>query len=218
MLRLWNVFSFFTIYAEIDGFHGPAEIEGDLDQLTADELSKAHTYRPHAERSELDRWILGEVAVANADVIARMDAYDSYGACQTLSQLVEGLSNWYVRRSRTRYWASDKQAPEKLDAYWTLYESLLSITKMIAPFVPFLAESLWQHLTKPVSGRVRESIHFCDFPTPECSIVDAKLAACMGVLREIASLGRSARMEAKLKVRQPLARVEVTLTNAEHAE
>jgi isoleucyl-tRNA synthetase len=218
MLRLWNVFSFFTIYAEIDGFSGPAEIEGALDQLTADELSQAKTYRAHADRSELDRWILGEVAATNADVIARMDAYDSYGACQTLSQLVEGLSNWYVRRSRSRYWSSDKTAPDKLDAYWTLYECLLSITKMIAPFVPFLAESLWQHLTKPVAGRVRESIHFCDFPTPETSIIDSKLAACMGVLREIASLGRSARMEAKLKVRQPLARVEVTLTNAEHAD
>ncbi len=217
MLRLWNVFSFFTIYAEIDGFAGPGEIDGTLDQLTAEELSQAKSYRRHADRSELDRWILGEVASATADVISKMDAYDSYGACQALSQLVEGLSNWYVRRSRTRYWASDKNSPDKLDAYWTLYESLLSITKMIAPFVPFLAESLWQHLTKPVAGRVRESIHFCDFPTPNASIIDPKLAACMGVLREIASLGRSARMEAKLKVRQPLARVEVTLTNTEHA-
>ena len=217
MLRLWNVFSFFTIYAEIDGFGGPGEIEGPLDQLTSDELAKAKTYRRHADRSELDRWILGEVAAATSDVIAKMDAYDSYGACQAITQLVEGLSNWYVRRSRTRYWAADKTSPDKLDAYWTLYESLLSITKMIAPFVPFLAESLWQHLTKPVAGRVRESIHFCDFPTPNTSIIDPTLAACMGVLREIASLGRSARMEAKLKVRQPLARVEVTLTNTEHS-
>ncbi|MDZ4852046.1 MAG: isoleucine--tRNA ligase [Pirellulaceae bacterium] len=217
MLRLWNVFSFFTIYAELDGFSGPGEIEGPLDQLTSEELSKAKTYRPHSERSELDRWILGEVASAVSEVIAKMDAYDSYGACQVLSQLVEGLSNWYVRRSRNRYWAADKTSPEKLDAYWTLYECLLSITKMIAPFVPFLAESLWQHLSKPVVGRVRESIHLCNFPSPETSIIDPTLAASMSVLREIASLGRSARMEAKLKVRQPLARVEVTLSNAEHA-
>ena len=217
MLRLWNVFSFFTIYAEIDGFAGPGEIEGPLDQLTCEELSKAKSYRPHAARSELDRWILGEVAAATRDVIAKMDAYDSYGACQTLTQLVEGLSNWYVRRSRTRYWAADKTSEAKLDAYWTLYESMLSITKMIAPFVPFLAESLWQQLAKPVAGRVRESIHFCDFPSSDTAIIDPTLAACMSVLREIASLGRSARMEAKLKVRQPLARVEVTLTNAEHA-
>jgi isoleucyl-tRNA synthetase len=93
----------------------------------------------------------------------------------------------------------------------------LSITKLIAPFVPFLAESLWQHLSKPVAGRVRQSVHLCDFPTPETSIIHPTLASCMSVLREIASLGRSARMDAKLKVRQPLSRVEVTLTNTEHA-
>ena len=208
MLRLWNVFSFFTIYAEIDGFAGPGEIDGGLDQLSSEELAQAKSYRPYAERSELDRWILGEVATATREVIARMDAYDNYGACQALSQLVEGLSNWFVRRSRSRYWAADKASPDKLDAYWTLYESLLVIAKLIAPFVPFLAESLWQQLTKPVAGRVRKSIHLCDYPTPHTEIIDPTLSACMAVLREIASLGRSARMEARLKVRQPLSRVE----------
>ncbi len=217
MLRLWNVFSFFTIYAEIDGFAGPSEIAGELDQLTAAELSQAKTYRPANQRSELDRWILGEVAETIDDVQNRMDAYDSYGACQSLTSLAEGLSNWYVRRSRSRYWAEDKQSVDKLDAYWTLYESMIAISKMIAPFVPFLAESLWQHLTKPVVGRVRKSVHLCDFPTADESVRDPKLSASMRLLREIASLGRSARMDAKLKVRQPLARVEVTLAKPEHA-
>jgi isoleucyl-tRNA synthetase len=218
MLRLWNVFSFFTIYAEIDEFAGPGEISGPLDQLTASELAKARSYRPASVRSELDRWVLGEVAGTIQDVQARMDAYDSYGACQSLTSLAEGLSNWYVRRSRSRYWAEDKKSIDKLDAYWTLYESMIAISKMIAPFVPFLAESLWQHLTKPVAGRVRKSIHLCDFPTADADIHDPKLSASMRLLREIASLGRSARMEAKLKVRQPLARVEVTLANTEHAD
>ncbi len=218
MLRLWNVFSFFTIYAEIDGFAGPGEIEGQLDQLTPEELSQAPSYRPAGERSELDRWILGEVANAVQDVQTKMDAYDSYGACQSLTSLVEGLSNWFVRRSRSRYWAADKTSLDKLDAYWSLYESMLSITKMIAPFVPFLAESLWQHLTKPVAGRVRKSVHLCDYPTADKTIFDKKLSSSMRLLREIASLGRSARMESKLKVRQPLARVEVTLANTEHAD
>ncbi len=206
MLRLWNVFSFFTIYAEIDGFAGPGEIEtGSLDQLDPEELVQAPTYREYSQRSELDRWILGELASAIDEMTRRMDAYDSYGACQVLTELVEGLSNWYVRRSRNRYWAADKQSPDKLDAYWTLYECLVTIAKLIAPFVPFLAESLWQHLTKPVKGRVRESVHLCDFPTSTHSIIDSKLATSMSLLREIASLGRSARMDAKLKVRQPLA-------------
>jgi isoleucyl-tRNA synthetase len=218
MLRLWNVFSFFTIYAEIDGFNGPGQIVGSLDQLTQQELATAKTYRPAGKRSELDRWILGEVAGTIQDVQARMDAYDSYGACQSLTSLAEGLSNWFVRRSRSRYWAPEKDSPDKLDAYWTLYECLLAITKMTAPFVPFLAESLWQHLTKPVAGRVRKSIHLCDFPTADAKIIDPKLASSMRLLREIASLGRSARMEAKLKVRQPLARVEVTLADTQHAD
>ncbi len=217
MLRLWNVFSFFTIYAEIDGFMGPGDIAGGLDQLTAEELQQSSTYLPACQRSELDRWILGEVAATIGDVQARMDAYDSYGACQSLSGLVEALSNWYVRRSRSRYWASDKASRDKLDAYWTLYEALLAITKLIAPFVPFLAESLWQHLTTTVAGRVRKSVHLCDYPRADAGIIDEKLSQAMRLLREIASLGRAARMEAKLKVRQPLSRVEVTLAQTEHA-
>lgn len=216
MLRLWNVFSFFTIYAEIDGFEGPAGLTKGIDQLLTSEFAASKTYRPITERSELDRWIISELNMAIADVATKMDAYDSYGACQSISGLVEGLSNWFVRRSRSRYWAADKKSQDKIDAYWTLYECLVSITKMIAPFVPFLSESLWQHLTKPVHGFVRESVHLCDFPIADPSIIDRDLGAQMGILREIASLGRSARMEAKLKVRQPLARVEVTLADNTH--
>jgi isoleucyl-tRNA synthetase len=98
-----------------------------------------------------------------------------------------------------------------------LYEALLAITKLIAPFVPFLAESLWQHLTTTVAGRVRKSVHLCDYPRADAGIIDEKLSQAMRLLREIASLGRAARMEAKLKVRQPLSRVEVTLAQTEHA-
>jgi isoleucyl-tRNA synthetase len=216
LLRLWNVFSFFTIYAEMDGFSGPADISAKLDQLTPEELSQSPTYRPIADRSELDRWMLSEVAAATEDVIAKMDSFDSYGACQVISQLVDSLSNWYVRRSRSRYWSSDKKSTDKIDAYWTLYESLLTISKLIAPFVPFMAESIWQQLTKPVASQVRTSVHLCDYPTADASIVDRQLGVRMKLLREISSIGRSARMEAKLKVRQPLSRVEVTLANATH--
>ena len=216
ILRLWNVFSFFTIYAEIDGFVGPADISGPLDQLGSDELSRSKTYRPVAQRSELDRWIMSELAATCRDVVDRMDRYDSYGACQSLHGLVDALSNWYVRRSRSRYWASDKSSQDKIDAYWTLYEALVVITKLIAPFTPFLAETLWQNLTGSLEG-VRESVHLCDFPTGDFAPTDATLNARMALLREIASLGRSARMDSKLKVRQPLGRVEVTLANDTHA-
>lgn len=215
ILRLWNVFSFFTIYAEIDQFAGPSEIQGSFDQLTSDELARAKTYRPVAQRRELDRWILSELAATCRTAIERMDRYDSYGACEALNGFVDALSNWYVRRSRSRYWAEDKSAPDKLDAYWTLYESLIIVTKLIAPFTPFLAESLWQHLTKGLAG-VRESVHLCDYPKGDFAETDTLLNTRMELLREIASLGRSARMEAKLKVRQPLGRVEVTLASDEH--
>lgn len=217
LLRLWNVFSFFTIYAEIDGFTGPADITGPLDQLTTEELAQSPTYRPIAERGELDRWMMSELSASCAQVVERMDRYDSYGACQSLNALVDAMSNWYVRRSRSRYWAADKKSQDKIDAYWTLYESMVVIAKLIAPFTPFMAEFLWQQLKGPLAG-VRKSVHLCDFPDGSFSLQDEVLNTRMALLREIASLGRSARMESKLKVRQPLSRVEVTLADNEHID
>ncbi len=218
LLRLWNVLSFFTIYAEIDQFEGPATATGPLDQLSPNELASAAGYRPIEQRSELDRWIMGELTQTIAVVVENMDAYNSFAACQRINSLVDALSNWYVRRCRDRYWGSEKanQSQDKADAYWTLYEVLVDVTKMVAPFVPFIAEALWQALTDPVKGKVRESVHLCDFPTAEGRILDEKLCARMELLREIASLGRSARMDSKLKVRQPLARVEVSIASDEH--
>ena len=217
LLRLWNVFSFFTIYAEIDGFD-PTEGLGAVEQLTPDELRVAVGYRPAAQRAEIDRWILSELHRTIAGVTERMDAYDNYGACQRVTDLVDGLSNWYVRRSRDRFWAADKTSPDKLDAYWTLYEALLEITKLVAPFVPFLAETLWQKLTAPVAGRVLQSVHLCDYPTANEARIDHALSIRMRLLREIASLGRAARAEAKLKVRQPLQKVEVVLADDSHTQ
>ncbi len=212
ILRLWNVFGFFTTYAEIDGFSGPSDIVGELDQLTTEELARSPTYRPIGQRSELDRWIMSDLAATCSDVVAKMDGYDSYGACQAMHGFVDALSNWYVRRSRSRYWAPDKRSIDKLDAYWTLYECVVVVTKLIAPFTPFLAETLWKHLKGSLPG-VRESVHLCDYPTGDFATTDAVLNSRMELLREIASLGRSARMDSKLKVRQPLSHVEVTLAD-----
>jgi isoleucyl-tRNA synthetase len=148
LLRLWNVYSFFVIYANIDGFD-PAEIlPGDVGQLATADLTVAESFRPASERSELDRWILSELNRAAQIVVERMDAYDNYAACQQITAFVDALSNWYVRRSRDRFWSGEKQSQEKLDAYWTLYECLLTTSKLIAPFVPFLAEAFWQNLAR----------------------------------------------------------------------
>jgi isoleucyl-tRNA synthetase len=145
-----------------------------------------------------------------------MDAYDSYAACGRITEFVDALSNWYVRRSRNRFWSGEQNA-DKLDAYWTLYECLLTTARLIAPFTPFVAEALWQNLARAESGeRAAESVHLTDFPTGDPKAVDEALSARMSLAREIVSLGRAARMSAKLKVRQPLAKVEVVLADATH--
>ncbi|MCO6453868.1 MAG: isoleucine--tRNA ligase [Pirellulaceae bacterium] len=218
LLRLWNVYSFFVIYARIDGFDPTGGLDGDACQLDAEDLRRANGYRPVSERAELDRWVLSELQATVAESIVRMDAYDNYGACARLSQFVDGLSNWYVRRSRERFWSSDVRAADKQDAYWTLYECLVTLSKLIAPFTPFLAETIWQNLAGVFAGRVYESVHLCDYPLPQTAVINQELSVRMGLLRDIASLGRSARMEAKLKVRQPLAKVEVILADSQHRD
>jgi isoleucyl-tRNA synthetase len=232
LLRLWNVYSFFVIYANIDGFEPAEEGCGMQDAggrgLDSRTLATAKSYRQFAERSELDRWILGELNQACKEVNRLMENYDNYEAAKNISGFVDALSNWYVRRSRDRFWAADKRSVEKLDAYWTLYECLLTTCKLIAPFVPFISEVLWQNLARSIfRDKVAESVHLCDYPrevggpaSPE--IVDLvedqeiALSQRMNLVREIASLGRNARNVANLKVRQPLAKVEVVLADTTH--
>ena len=217
LLRLWNVYSFFVIYARIDGFDPASELTGDVSQLSATELSKAKSFRPSRERSELDRWILSELNRTAATVVERMDAYDNYAACSAIIDFVDALSNWYVRRSRDRFWSEDKRDRDKLDAYWTLYECLLTTSKIIAPFVPFLAEATWQNLAvAEFGGRALESVHLADFPQGDRSAINEDLSARMALVREVVSQGRAARVGAKLKVRQPLAKVEVILADRTH--
>jgi len=217
LLRLWNVYSFFTIYANIDGFDPGQMLGGDVGQLEPELLAQAEHYRPIDERGELDRWIMSELHRTAAIIVERMDAYDNFTACGAITAFVDALSNWYVRRSRERLWAPDKNDPAKLDAYWTLYECLLTTAKLIAPFTPFLAEELWQKLARvPFGDRAIESVHLCDYPTGDATIIDEELSVRMNLVREISSLGRAARMGAKLKVRQPLAKVEVILADPTH--
>jgi isoleucyl-tRNA synthetase len=217
LLRLWNCYSFFVIYANIDGFDPAAKIEGDVKQLDATAMAKGADYRPIEKRRPLDHWILGELDRTAQQVTAAMDAYDNFSACQRITEFVDALSNWYVRRSRDRFWAEDKRDPDKLDAYWTLYECLLTTAKIIAPFTPFIAEALWRNLAAAEFGeRALESVHLCDFPTGEPSRIDEELAERIALGREIASLGRAARTAAKLKVRQPLAKVEIVLADQRH--
>ena len=221
LLRLWNVYSFFVIYANIDGFDPALRISGEIGQLGPEVLAMANGYRPISERGELDRWILSELNGTVAAVVEHLDGYENFNACDRLTEFVDALSNWYVRRSRDRFWSSE-QSTDKLDAYWTLYECLLTTSKLIAPFTPFLAEAMWHNLAaatfadRAESRRPRESVHLCDYPAADVASIDKNLSVQMAMMREIVSLGRSARMGAKLKVRQPLSLVEVVLADDEH--
>ena len=203
LLRLWNVYSFFVIYANIDGFDPAAALCGagvPPGQLGPEVLSQAKGYRPVADRGELDRWVLSELNHTAAVVVERMDAYDNFGACARLTEFVDALSNWYVRRSRDRFWSSGRaeDSTDKSDAYWTLYECLLTTCKLIAPFVPFLAEAMWRNLAvaafegRPKGAVPAESVHLCDYPIGDALAIDLVLFDCMALMREIVSLGRSA--------------------------
>jgi isoleucyl-tRNA synthetase len=217
LLRLWNVYSFFVIYARIDGFD-PASLLDAPGSLEHADLAKARGCRPVGDRSELDRWMLSELNAAAAAMVERLDRYDHFGAAGELSSLVDAVSNWFVRRSRDRFWAAGRAdtGPEgnaaKLDAYWTLYETLLTIARLAAPFVPFVSEAIWRNLAvAPFGGVVPESVHLTDYPAGSEPLIDRDLVRRMAIVRDVSSLGRAARAAEKLKVRQPLSKVEVIL-------
>jgi len=217
LLTLWNCYSFFVIYARSDDHFDPGErLDGAAGPLTASELASARGYRPVRERRELDRWILAELHRTSAGIVERMDAYDNFGACRLLDEFVDNLSNWYVRRSRPRFWSRDYDSTDKLDAYWTLYECLVTTCKLAAPFTPFVAEAMWRNLSSVFGQRATASVHLCDFPTGDAELIDETLLARMRLGRLISSLGREARAKAQLKVRQPLAKVEVILADQTH--
>ena len=228
-LRLWHVYSFFLTYARIDefdpstSFSKPKAAQGgvaaDLGDLSPEILATADGYLPPAQRSELDRWLLSELEATVTTVTAALDRYDNYAACRRLIDFVDALSNWYIRRSRDRFWSADdapEQHREKQCAYWTTWETLTTLCKLIAPFMPFLAETMWKGLTSVFADRVTESVHLTNWPESQPSWLNPALSERMDLVRRIASLGRAARSDAKIKVRQPLSRVEVVLPDETH--
>lgn len=221
VIKLRNVYSFFCIYANIDGF-SPADGNADATDVTQATLAKGDGYRKPSERALLDRWILSELSLCIQEVTEKMDGLLIYDAAQRLVELVDALSNWYVRRSRSRFWASSSDpalAQDKADASWTLYEVLVSTCKMIAPFVPFYAEDMYQNLVRgPWPTTQPQSVHLCSYPTPDEAAIDEALATDMRAIRELVSLGLQVRTENQLKVRQPLSRADVVVSSADSAK
>ncbi|MFC2065507.1 isoleucine--tRNA ligase [Chloroflexota bacterium] len=183
---LWNVYSFFVTYANIDQF--TPDSEGVLYQ------------------SELDKWIISELNQLIADVDSALDAYSPTEAGRKIEGFVDSLSNWYVRRSRRRFWKSESDA-DKLSAYNALYQCLVALTKLMAPFAPFLAEEIYQNLVCSVFPEAPVSVHLTDFPVADESQVDKQLAEDNRLAMKVSSLGRAARAQAGIKVRQPLSRL-----------
>ncbi|MEM6959775.1 MAG: class I tRNA ligase family protein, partial [Myxococcota bacterium] len=196
LLKIWNVYSFFVTYANIDGF-GPG----------------SDAPAP-SERSDMDRWILAELDATTAAVRKELDGFRSHLAVRHIQRFVDGLSNWYVRRSRARFWASG-DGDDKRAAFATLYEVLRELTQMIAPFVPFMAESLYQNLKGEGD---RESVHLAEFPEVREGRDDAELRAAMKRTRDIVGLGQRVRAETRIKVRQPLKSAIVVVATDEERQ
>ncbi len=212
LIRLRNVYSFFEIYANIDGFDPRAGSTPPIDLACAD-FSQASTFVPLPERTLLDQWMRSKLETATTRVTGFLEQMNIHDAARTLYDLVDMLSNWYVRRSRDRFWKSVKDA-EKWAAYWTLYECLQRLTLLLAPFTPFMAEELFQGLARDLwPDSLPASVHLSSWPNSDPSLVAPGIEAQMDLVREIASLGLSARAGQKLKVRQPLARAIVILSD-----
>ncbi|HBP21193.1 MAG TPA: isoleucine--tRNA ligase [Planctomycetes bacterium] len=197
--KLRNVLKFFAEYANIDGFD-PSDAACQAGQ------------RPTSERAELDRWILSELALTNQAVVGFLDDFRIYEAAQVLTDFTDGLSNWYVRRCRARFWAKGL-GPDKLDAHWTLYTCLTTLAKLLAPFLPYASEDLWQNLVRRPLPDAEASVHLADYPAPVLADVDERLSQVMGAVREVVSLGLQVRASHKLAVRQALQSVTLVLSD-----
>lgn len=186
-LTLWNVYSFFVTYARLDDWKPVAG-----ENLVGD------------SQNELDRWLLSELNTLTRGVTVSLDTYDVLGATRPIQNFVDTLSKWYLRRSRRRFWKSESDT-DKDTAYATLYTALTTLSKLLAPTMPFLAEELYQNLVTTVDKEAPESVHLADWPAYDETLIDERLNEDMRLVMRLASLGHAARNQAAIKVRQPLA-------------
>lgn len=201
LIPLRNAWSFFTQYANIDGWHPTHGIDGE-------------PAPPPAERPELDRWLLSVLQSLVGEVNTQMEGYYLYRVIPPVLGFIDDLTNWYIRRSRRRFWrpAGDPAGrADKNAAYATLYEALVTFAKVLAPILPFVTESLYQNLVVDtgVAEAGRESVHLCDYPEVDEALVDGDLERQIAEVRRIVTLGRALRERHQLKVRQPLRRLTV---------
>ncbi|GCE12729.1 isoleucine--tRNA ligase [Tengunoibacter tsumagoiensis] len=197
--KIWNVYWFFITYANIDQF-----------DPTQHQL-------PVEKRTELDRWIISELQQTVRDVTRGLDQYDTVKPSEALQNFLEDLSNWYLRRSRERIWKSQLDE-DKLAAYMTLYECLTTLITLLAPFMPFMTEELYQNLVRSVNQQAPISVHLCDWPQVKEELINEKLTSETHLVMRLVGLGRAAREKAQIRVRQPLSTLSVRVPSTEEEE
>ena len=199
---LWNTYAFFVTYANIDGWRPSSD--------------------PPAPKPDLDRWILSELNALIERETAALDDYDATAAARALERFVDVLSNWYVRRSRRRFWSSARTGAAadleaKTSAYETLHTVLTTLARLLAPLTPYLAEEMWRNLVAEQDQNAAESVHLAEWPAADAEQIDHALNDEMALVQRVASLGRAARSSAGIRVRQPLAAVSVAVRTAADA-
>ena len=195
MGTLWNTYAFFVLYANIDDFDA-SKYTLEYDKLPV-----------------MDKWLLSRLNTVVGEVDANLDKYRIPEAAKALQDFVDEMSNWYVRRSRERFWAKGMEQ-DKINAYMTLYTALVTICKAAAPMIPFMTEDIYQNLVRSVDVSAPESIHLCDYPTVEENFIDKKLEEDMEEVLDAVVLGRACRNAVAIKNRQPISRMYVKVQNA----
>ncbi len=190
-LTLWNTYAFFVTYANLDGWR-PGSASG-------------------VNFSPLDKWLRSSLHSLIQNVTKAFEEYDVLGATRPIEIFVDQLSNWYLRRSRRRFWKAGSDS-DKHAAYSTLYEALVVLSKLLAPTMPFMAEELYQNLTLSISLDELESVHLCQWPSFDPAVIDEKLNQDMSLVMKLVSIGHSARNKANKKVRQPLSEVALSVS------
>ena len=183
---LWNTYAFFVLYANIDDFDA-TKYQLDYDKLTV-----------------MDKWLLSRLNTMVKTVDDALANYKVPESARVLQDFVDELSNWYVRRSRARFWAKGMEQ-DKINAYMTLYTALVTLAKAAAPMVPFITENIYRNLVCSIDKAAPESVHLCDYPTADEKFIDAELERNMDLVLKIVVLGRAARNVANIKNRQPVA-------------
>ncbi|MDO5127156.1 MAG: isoleucine--tRNA ligase [Eubacteriales bacterium] len=194
MGTLWNTYAFYVLYANIDNFD-PTKYSLDYDKL-----------------SVMDKWLLSKLNTMVKIVDNGLGSYNIPDATKALAGFVDDMSNWYVRRSRERYWAKD-MPQDKINAYMTLYTALVTVCKAAAPMIPFLTEDIYQNLVRTVDQTAPLSIHLCDFPVADDKMIDKNLETSMDEVLKIVVFGRAARNTANIKSRQPIGNMFIKAEN-----